>query len=275
MIKLIASDMDGTLLDDKKRLNPQMYSVIQSLGEKGIAYVAASGRQFCSLERFFAPIKDDIYYIAENGAFVYHQGKEVYSSVMEPALIRRILDYVQKEKGQDGMLCGKYCGYSDNHTMVKVMRQEMFQYNMEYVPDMYEVREDIIKISILDNGNLEESIADLKRRFGHETDIAASGYNCIDFTNKNVNKGYALQMIQKSLGVAPEHTMVFGDNYNDVDMFDMADYSYAMNNASEGVKKRAKFIGGSNNEDFVMKEIIKRCLPDFTEHSAGTFEERT
>ncbi|MBQ8734271.1 MAG: HAD hydrolase family protein, partial [Anaerotignum sp.] len=68
-------------------------------------------------------------------------------------------------------------------------------------------------------------------------------------------KGTAVEALQDLWGIAPEETMVFGDQYNDVDMFDRAYYSFAMADAVEGVKKKARFIAGSNNEGGVVKAI--------------------
>ena len=69
-IKLIAADMDGTLLDSKGRLNPEFFSVFESLKEKGVMFVAASGRQYYNLLKLFNRVKDDIMFVAENGTYV-------------------------------------------------------------------------------------------------------------------------------------------------------------------------------------------------------------
>ena len=85
--------------------------------------------------------------------------------------------------------------------------------------------------------------------------LVTSGEGCMDTGIYGVNKGTAVAALQEMWGITPEETMVFGDQYNDVDMFDKAHYSFAMEGAVEGVKKKARFIAGSNNEGGVVKAI--------------------
>ena len=84
MIKLIASDLDGTLLQNNaQELNPEMFDIIWKLKEKGIHFIAASGRQYASMRRLFEPVKDEISYITENGSLCIHKGETLKRDVME------------------------------------------------------------------------------------------------------------------------------------------------------------------------------------------------
>ena len=82
MIKLIASDMDGTLLDDEKNLPPNFYNVIDKLFEKKIRFAVASGRSFAALKPLFNKYLDDLTFICDNGAYIYDKGKLAYVSVI-------------------------------------------------------------------------------------------------------------------------------------------------------------------------------------------------
>ncbi len=256
MIKLIASDMDGTLLDDKKVLNPEMIELIKKFKKMGITFAAASGRQSQSMFKLFSEVLDDIYVISENGAFVYHNRQELFTDTMEKGLVKSILDEILKIEGAEPFLCGKYEAYSTSRSTKKMMESDYFQYKVHLVDDIYSVREDVVKVSIFDhidvNGN---SYRTLLPRLGGMTELTVSGYNCLDIVNKGVSKGEAIEIIQKRLGILPEETAVFGDNYNDTSMFEKAYYAYAMENAEEGVKAQARFIAGSNNENGVINEI--------------------
>ncbi len=75
-IKFVAADMDGTLLDENSQLNPDFFDIYQQLENKGILFAAASGRQYYSLIDTFAPVKDNMLFVAENGTLVMHQGQE-------------------------------------------------------------------------------------------------------------------------------------------------------------------------------------------------------
>ena len=83
MIKLIASDMDGTLLNDKNEIHEEFYKVFQELKKKNIIFAAASGRQYYNLAKRFEKIKDDMMFIAENGTFVVYKGEELLLNALD------------------------------------------------------------------------------------------------------------------------------------------------------------------------------------------------
>ena len=93
MIQYIASDVDGTLLHGHATtLNPELFDIIRQLKEHGIHFIAASGRQYKNLQRLFAPVKDDISYVAENGSMCVHDGKIVSLGHIDTDLIYEIAD---------------------------------------------------------------------------------------------------------------------------------------------------------------------------------------
>ena len=97
MIKLVVSDIDGTLLEDGGRnLNPEYYDVILKLREKGMQFAAASGRQWISIERIFDPIKEKIFYLSDNGAYVGCHGRQLYAYTIERELARIPKDKVRE-----------------------------------------------------------------------------------------------------------------------------------------------------------------------------------
>lgn len=261
MIKLVASDMDGSLLDDKKRMSPETIDIIKTLIKSGIVFAAASGRQHTSLIRMFNSVIDDIYVIAENGAIMTYRGDVIFSSVMEKELVKICLNEIYKVNGVEPLLCGKFCSYTTNPHTAKVMRSPLFQYNINVVDDLYNVDDEIIKVSLLDNIDIaNNSMPILTPILQDKTEVTVSGFNCLDIVKKGVSKGTAIEFIQKSLSIDYSETLVFGDNYNDIDMFKQAYYSYAMENADEGVKKQARFIAGLNNDYAVVEQIKRLCI---------------
>ena len=97
MIKLIASDLDGTLLQNgAQELTPRAIDLVRKLTEKGIYFVAASGRQYANERRLFAPVRDDISYIAENGSVCIHKGKVISRGIIEDDLAFRILREIKQ-----------------------------------------------------------------------------------------------------------------------------------------------------------------------------------
>ena len=98
MIKLVASDLDGTLLQNgAQELTPRALDLVRRLTEKGIVFVASSGRQYDNEVNLFKPVKDQISYIAENGSICIHKGNVIFRTVIAPELIRRIIDEVKKD----------------------------------------------------------------------------------------------------------------------------------------------------------------------------------
>lgn len=95
MFKLIASDMDGTLLDENGQVPPETYELILALHEHGVHFAASSGRRYDRLCEFFAPVRDKMDFVAANGAQVYADGKMVDREVYSHLAIRRLAQAVR------------------------------------------------------------------------------------------------------------------------------------------------------------------------------------
>ena len=114
MIKLVASDIDGTLLPEgTAQINPEIFEVIRKLKEKDILFAAASGRQLMSLKRKFEPVADDIIYIAENGGYAVKDDEEIYVNSMDRNVVEDILDTAGEIEDVSLFLCGKKYSYTD------------------------------------------------------------------------------------------------------------------------------------------------------------------
>lgn len=97
-IKFIASDMDGTLLDENGQLNPEFFAVFEQLEQRNIRFAAASGRQYYSLRDTFEPIKDRMIFIAENGTLVMYQDKELYCCTIASESIKAIISQARDRR---------------------------------------------------------------------------------------------------------------------------------------------------------------------------------
>ena len=109
MIKLIATDMDGTLLDSKKRMPADILPVIRALKEQGVSFVIASGRQYAALRRDLRELADDVIFIAENGALIMEKDEQLFIDPMAREDIPEIIAKCdRKAAGPTAPACGLY-----------------------------------------------------------------------------------------------------------------------------------------------------------------------
>ena len=112
MIKLIASDLDGTLLKEGTMdINPEIYDIIRKLKAKGIVFAAVSGREYDSIERVFAPVKVDIYFIAGNGGIISYQGEIIEKMAIPADILKEVVEYVRAQEGASFMTAGSAQAY--------------------------------------------------------------------------------------------------------------------------------------------------------------------
>ena len=114
MIKLIATDMDGTLLNSRNEIQEGFYEVFNELQEKEIIFAAASGRQYYNLLERFKGIEDKMMFIAENGTFVVYKGKELVVNSLDINLARELIKVGRKIKDSYVILCGKKAAYIES-----------------------------------------------------------------------------------------------------------------------------------------------------------------
>lgn len=256
MIRLIATDMDGTLLDSEGRMDNEIFDIIRTLKDMGIMFAAASGRQLMSLKRKFEPVADDIIYIAENGGYAVKDDEEIYVNSMDRNVVEDILDTAGEIEDVSLFLCGKKYSYTDVPELAEIMRKPVFGYEIKCVDDLKNVDDDIFKIGLFDTVDpRERSLKLMKPRFEGKVHMTLSGYNSLDFLNIDVNKGVALKNVMDRFGISKDETVAFGDNFNDIEMFDAVGHSYAMLNADEYVRSRAKNVIGTNDDNSVIKTI--------------------
>lgn len=261
MIKLIASDMDGTLLDENSNLNNEFFIILDKLLEKDIKFVAASGRQYHTLFNNFNNEKDKIIYVAENGTFVVYKGKEIYSNPLKWEDVLAIIDKSRKLPGVYTILCGKNSAYYEAEDPDFISEINKYYHKNMKVEDLSNVKDEILKIALCDfKGAESNSYKTLYPIFGDKLLLSVSGKLWVDFMNKGVNKGNAIKNLQQKFDIPYEETMVFGDYYNDLEMLQNAYHSYAMENAPDGIKKYARFIAKSNKENGVIDKIKEMVL---------------
>lgn len=254
-IKLVALDMDGTLLDSRKQLPSDFMNWVKD--HPDIKTVIASGRQYETLVREFIPIKDELIFVAENGGFVFEKDEIIYSNEMKKEDIRKCLELIEGMEGVTPIICGAKSAYLKSRKKNIFREAEMYYTRLQVVEDLYEAaRQDtVVKIAVFIERKKAESV--MKHFWDIEEHLAAvlSGDSWIDLSNQTVNKGIAITAIQEKYGIDRKDSMAFGDYLNDVGLIKSCEESYCMENGHPDLKMLAKYVTDSNDNNGVMKVL--------------------
>ncbi len=257
MIKLVVSDIDGTLLEDGgHELNLELFDVILKLREKGMQFAAASGRQWASIEQVFDPIKEKIFYLSDNGAYVGCHGRQLFVNTIERSLAEELIRDIRKA-GLTVMVGGPDVAYmEDPDPEFEDWILNGYKFRAESVKDVLTVKDQFIKVSAYRKSDIEAHTKELREKYGDRLKMTISGDMWLDCMAFGINKGEAVKLLQESLSIDPKETIAFGDQLNDIEMLERAYYSFAIGNARSEVKKTARFEADTNVRDGVLK-ILK------------------
>nr|BFD81481.1 Cof-type HAD-IIB family hydrolase [Streptomyces sp. Xyl84] len=260
-IRLIVTDMDGTLLDDAKRMPAGLWPVLAELRRRGVLFSPASGRQYATLAEQFAGADEGMVFIAENGTYVVRDGEELSSDPLAPAVAARLVSAVRElaARGADvgAVICGKRSAYVERSDEAFLAEVRKYYVRHEVVADAAAVDDDVIKVAVFDFGAAERTTAPALAPFAATHQVVVSGEHWVDVMNRTADKGAAVRRLQRDLGITPAQTLVFGDYLNDLEMLDAADWSFAMANAHPDVIRRARHLAPSNNDNGVLRTISR------------------
>ncbi|NLJ31470.1 MAG: HAD family phosphatase [Clostridiales bacterium] len=260
MIRLIASDMDGSLLDEHKQIPAEFFEIFPLLRKKGISFVVASGRSYCTLKQNFGPVSGQIDYICDNGAHLVHNGRAIVTP-LPPDLLKELIEQCDKLQGAQVLLCGRNGTYHKPYSHEFDDAINRYYINQKPVDNLTEIDDEIFKIAIYDRRGSENYIYPvLHGYFGESLSMQIGGEKWMDIMCRGVNKGAALKKIQDAEGILFEETMAFGDYYNDIELLNNAYYSFAMENSAPDMKRHARFVAAKNSEAGVVRAIREYAL---------------
>lgn len=263
MIRLIATDIDGTLVKDSTpEIYPEMFSAIREWTDRGGYFCVASGRQYYSIRHMFEPVADRIIYLAENGAHVRCQDKDILVKKMRREYVVELMTQLRKYYGECNAIVSSASGdliESYNEEFIKLIA-EGYRNKYRIVKDVLAEPDEIIKIAVRRKGSIRElGEKKLIPQWQDRVKACMSGEEWVDFMDASVDKGNALKVIQEYLGVTAAETMAFGDNDNDIGLLMAAGESYAVENARDSVKEKANHVCPSYHEKGVY-QVIKAML---------------
>lgn len=244
-LRLVAVDMDGTLLDADGEVPDELWPILQVMRERGIVFAPASGRQYATLRRLFERDAAGIPFIAENGAFVVADDREISSAVVGRDAVAGVLEAMRALSLAGGdvgvVVCGKRRAFVDRSDEPFLEEVRKYYVSFEIVDDLRAVDEDVIKLAIFDFGDAATTTAPALSAVGETNQVVVSGHHWVDVMPSGANKGVALRALQADLGITPAQTAAFGDYLNDLEMLQAAGLSFAMENAHPKIKRAARY----------------------------------
>lgn len=270
-IKLVICDLDGTLLNDKKKITKRLKKNIKRLYQEGILFSISSGRIPGMMGLYLKELEIEIPVIACNGAFItdFYYEKTVYKETMDFNQTRSLLDSFRRNNIKFGVLTDYQCYFSnqgDFQNNFLIYNQDAYFHNLTmdilYVPENLNFLKDkeITKLLVFTNNASEEEKVKKHVRRNTDFSFALSRKNVLDIGPRDVNKGKGIEMLANELKIPLNQICVFGDYDNDIPMFKKAGLSIAMGNAVDSLKQVADYITDDNNNDGVAKAIEKLIL---------------
>lgn len=283
-LKLIATDMDGTLLRDHDKAFdiPRFSRIMDVLEEKKIRFVVASGNQLPKLRHYLDEYRGyPITYIAENGAYIADQEKDILVSGFSASTVAEVLDvladfpqigvvisghqsaYLPKERAQPiaslmqdyfDFLGAEYSSKIDPVTFIRTW------YPTAVLIDTYAALagDTIVKFALqTKRHDTEQILAELSERLPSNVVPVTSGFGAIDLISRGVNKGSALKWLSEQWHIDAQDMIAFGDAANDAEMLHFVGRGIAMENATPALKSTADIVIGNNNDGGVLDYLEK------------------
>lgn len=262
-VRLVVCDMDGTLLDADHAIPEDFWPLLDRLGERGIAFAPASGRQHATLARMFARSTAIRGFVCENGAITVVDGEVIDATPLDRTIVDAVVEVVRAIRGRDigVVLCGVRSAWVERDDEFFTSTVGIYNAELAVVDDLHVVEDDILKISVVDF----EAITDRDRAaivaVAAPNPVVASEPEWVHITSPRAHKGQGVAALQRVLGVEAEHTMAFGDYHNDLQMLAQAGLSVAMGNAHPDLHRVARWVGPDNTDQGVL-QVLRRVLGD-------------
>ncbi len=264
MIRMITSDMDGTLLAGSdwanRRLPRDFVETLDALDARGIHFLAASGRAYPSVRSNFGDLADRVDYICDNGGCLICGGKVVHLAEVPKASAYAFLDLCATLPVQPPFFTtvkGMYMTEEEHWPGAERERPWTF-----VVEDLHTVAEPLTKMTVrtLPGVDLHQLLSRFQQELGDQLSFLISGPTMIDVMAQGVDKGSGIRFFQEYWGITREECMSFGDQYNDIGQFEASAYSFAMGNAAPEIQACARFVADTNENDGVTRAIWQYAL---------------
>ena len=229
-IKMIVTDMDGTLLDEKGEFDrDRLKNILDELDKREMRFVVATGNEIHRMRLLFGDLLERMTLIAANGARIFDKNEILLGTCWSPDLVAQVLSYFEGRERDVHLVVtaenGAFVKTGTTFPMIeKVMTAEMAQ----------------------------EFYRQLNQDFEGTLNAVTSGYGAIDILQKGIHKAWGLKQLMQKWKIQEQDIMAFGDSENDIEMLQLAGISYAMENADPKTKAVANHLAPANTEAGVL-----------------------
>ena len=265
-IRVIATDMDGTLLDPKGQLDlPRLEKILDKLDQCDILFVIATGNEIHRMRQLLGHLADRVVLVVANGARIFENNELIQAQTWDDAMVDKALAHFKGRECQDQfVVTAMNGGFVKKGTVFteldKFMTPEMIEKLYQRMNCVDECEPNlfggVLKMSMVVGEERSESVLqEINDLFDGHVRAVSSGYGCIDILQDRIHKAWGLVELLKRWNLKPEQIMAFGDSENDIEMLELAGISYAMENAEEAVKRVATKVAPANSQAGVYKVL--------------------
>lgn len=258
-IKIVATDMDGTLLDPRGQLDlPRLEKILDKLDQRGVRFVIATGNDVHRMRQLLGHLAERVVLVVANGARIFENNELLQAQTWDDAMVDRALAHFKGRECQDQfVVTAMNGGFVKKGTVFteldKFMTPEMIEklyQRMNFVDEFdSNLFGGVLKMSMVVGEERSESVLqEINDLFDGHVRAVSSGYGCIDILQDGIHKAWGLVELLKRWNLKPEQIMAFGDSENDIEMLELAGISYAMENAEEAVKEIATKVAPANSQ---------------------------
>jgi 5-amino-6-(5-phospho-D-ribitylamino)uracil phosphatase len=262
-IQLVAIDLDGTLLDQKKRVSPAVAEALCALPQRGVRVVIASARPPRSVRAIYNALKLDTWQINYNGALIWDEPAQavVHHAPLKPELVLSMIERARDMFEEVAVSCEILDRWYTDRAEQMYMTETGRLFRPDTVAPIEEFcREPVTKLMMLGEAPMISRLEQLLTPEYPKTNIVRAEPELLQVMSVKANKAIALRRVAAHYGVAMENVMAIGDAANDIPMLQAVGVGVAMDNAHPLVKRIAKWVAPSNNDHGVHAALRKYGL---------------
>ena len=271
-IKIVATDMDGTLLDPRGQLDlPRLEKILDKLDHRGVRFVIATGNEVHRMRQLLGHLAERVVLVVANGARIFENDQLLQAQTWDDAMVDRALGHFKGRECQDQfVVTAMNGGFVKKGTVFteldKFMTPEMIEklyQRMQFVDEFdSKLFGGVLKMSMVVGEERSDSVLqEINDLFDGHVRAVSSGYGCIDILQDGIHKAWGLEELLKRWNLKPEQIMAFGDSENDIEMLELAGISYAMENAEDRVKEIATEVAPANSQAGVY-QVLENWLEE-------------